>query len=72
LTGGERDGGLEDHVVDQAVLADARGNCQQGVVREDLDRLLSPGFAPAERFPAYLSKVLSYRREPDPRRRRGC
>ena len=40
-------------------------------LREDLDRLLSPGFAPAERFPAYFSKVLSYRREPDPRRRRG-
>jgi ubiquinone/menaquinone biosynthesis C-methylase UbiE len=34
-------------------------------LREDLDRLLSPGFAPAERLPAYLSKVLSYRREPD-------
>jgi ubiquinone/menaquinone biosynthesis C-methylase UbiE len=35
-------------------------------LREDLDRLLSPGFAPAERFPAYFSKVLSYRREPEP------
>ena len=35
-------------------------------LREDLDRLLSPGFAPAERFPAYFSKVLSYRREPGP------
>jgi ubiquinone/menaquinone biosynthesis C-methylase UbiE len=34
-------------------------------LREDLDRLLSPGFAAAERFPAYLSKVLSYRREPE-------
>jgi ubiquinone/menaquinone biosynthesis C-methylase UbiE len=34
-------------------------------LREDLDRLTSPGFAPAERFPAYLSKVLSWRREPD-------
>ncbi|HEV2097506.1 MAG TPA: methyltransferase domain-containing protein [Stellaceae bacterium] len=33
-------------------------------LREDLDRLLSPAFAPAERFPAYFSKVLSYRREP--------
>jgi hypothetical protein len=29
-------------------------------LREDLDRLFSPAFAPAERFPAYLSKVLSY------------
>ena len=28
-------------------------------LREDLDRLLSPGFTPAERFPAYFSKVLS-------------
>jgi ubiquinone/menaquinone biosynthesis C-methylase UbiE len=35
-------------------------------LREDLDRLTSPGFTPAERFPAYFSKVLSYRREPDP------
>ncbi len=35
-------------------------------LREDLDRLTSPGFAPAERFPAYFSKVLSYRREPEP------
>jgi ubiquinone/menaquinone biosynthesis C-methylase UbiE len=33
-------------------------------LREDLDRLMSPGFAPAERFPAYFSKVLSWRREP--------
>ena len=33
-------------------------------LREDLDRLMSPGFAPAERFPAYFSKVMSYRREP--------
>src|SRR6516164_9878636 len=32
-------------------------------LREDLDQLMAPGFAPAERFPAYLSKVLSYRRE---------
>jgi SAM-dependent methyltransferase len=31
-------------------------------LREDIDRLLAPGFAPAGRFPAYLSKVLSYRR----------
>jgi ubiquinone/menaquinone biosynthesis C-methylase UbiE len=36
-------------------------------LREDLDRLMSPGFLPAERFPAYLSKVLSYRREPESR-----
>jgi ubiquinone/menaquinone biosynthesis C-methylase UbiE len=34
-------------------------------LREDFDRLLGPGFAPAERFPAYLSKVLSYRRQPE-------
>ena len=34
-------------------------------LREDLDRLWSPGFTPAERFPAYFSKVLSYRRGPD-------
>ena len=36
-------------------------------LREDLDRLTSPGFTPAERFPAYFSKVLSYRREPETR-----
>jgi ubiquinone/menaquinone biosynthesis C-methylase UbiE len=34
-------------------------------LREDLDRLTSPGFTPAGRFPAYFSKVLSYRRDPD-------
>jgi ubiquinone/menaquinone biosynthesis C-methylase UbiE len=34
-------------------------------LREDLDRLTSAGFTPAERFPAYFSKVLSYRRGPD-------
>jgi ubiquinone/menaquinone biosynthesis C-methylase UbiE len=34
-------------------------------LREDLDRLMCPGFTPAERFPAYLSKVLSWRRAPD-------
>jgi ubiquinone/menaquinone biosynthesis C-methylase UbiE len=34
-------------------------------IREDLDRLMSPGFTPAERFPAYFSKVSSYRRLPD-------
>jgi ubiquinone/menaquinone biosynthesis C-methylase UbiE len=34
-------------------------------LREDLDRLMSPGFSAAGRFPAYFSKVLSYRREPD-------
>ncbi|MGH7117178.1 MAG: class I SAM-dependent methyltransferase [Stellaceae bacterium] len=33
-------------------------------LREDLDRLMSPGFASAERFPAYFSKVVSWRREP--------
>jgi hypothetical protein len=27
--------------------------------------LWSPGFTPAERFPAYFSKVVSYRRDPD-------
>jgi ubiquinone/menaquinone biosynthesis C-methylase UbiE len=31
-------------------------------LREDIDRLLAPGFAPVGQFPAYLSKVLSYRR----------
>ncbi|HKM72553.1 MAG TPA: methyltransferase domain-containing protein [Stellaceae bacterium] len=31
-------------------------------LREDLDRLWSRGFTPGERFPAYFSKVLSYRR----------
>jgi ubiquinone/menaquinone biosynthesis C-methylase UbiE len=34
-------------------------------LREDLDRLWSPGFTPAERFPAYFSKVMSYRRDFD-------
>jgi ubiquinone/menaquinone biosynthesis C-methylase UbiE len=37
----------------------------ESYLREDLDRLWSPGFTPAERFPAYFSKVLSYRRDPD-------
>lgn len=32
-------------------------------IREDLDRLWSPGFTPAQRLPAYFSKVLSYRRD---------
>jgi ubiquinone/menaquinone biosynthesis C-methylase UbiE len=32
-------------------------------LREDLDRLWSPGFTPGERLPAYFSKVLSYRRD---------
>jgi ubiquinone/menaquinone biosynthesis C-methylase UbiE len=32
-------------------------------LREELDRLWSPGFTPGERMPAYFSKVLSYRRE---------
>ena len=31
-------------------------------LREDLDRLWSPGFTPDQRVPAYFSKVLSYRR----------
>src|SRR6202008_1455692 len=34
----------------------------ESYLREDLDRLWSPGFSPAERFPAYFSKVLSYKR----------
>ena len=33
-------------------------------LREDLDRLAGPAFAPAERYPAYFSKVLSWRRGP--------
>jgi ubiquinone/menaquinone biosynthesis C-methylase UbiE len=32
-------------------------------LREDLDRLWSPGFTPGERVPAYFSKVLCYRRD---------
>jgi len=31
-------------------------------LREDLDRLFDPGFAPTAGLPAYFSKVLSYRR----------
>jgi ubiquinone/menaquinone biosynthesis C-methylase UbiE len=34
-------------------------------LREDLDRLWSPGFTPGALFPAYFSKVLSYRRDLD-------
>ena len=34
-------------------------------LREDLDRLMGPGFTPAGHFPAYFSKVRSYRRQPD-------
>jgi ubiquinone/menaquinone biosynthesis C-methylase UbiE len=34
-------------------------------LREDLDRLWSPGFTRAERLPAYFSKVLAYRRDAD-------
>jgi len=34
-------------------------------LREDLDRLWSPGFEAGERSPAYFSKVVSYRRNPD-------
>ena len=34
-------------------------------LREDLDRLWSPGFTPGERIPAYFSKVVSYRRQGD-------
>jgi len=36
-----------------------------GYIREDLDRLMHPAFTPAGRFPAYFSKVLSYRRMAD-------
>jgi ubiquinone/menaquinone biosynthesis C-methylase UbiE len=32
-------------------------------LREDLDTLWHPDFSPIERFPAYFSKVLSYRRD---------
>jgi len=32
-------------------------------LRENLDRLWSPGFMPDDRIPAYFSKVLSYRRD---------
>jgi ubiquinone/menaquinone biosynthesis C-methylase UbiE len=35
-------------------------------LREDLDELVGPGFATAERSPAYFSKVVSWRREPTP------
>ncbi|MGC2523925.1 MAG: class I SAM-dependent methyltransferase [Stellaceae bacterium] len=34
-------------------------------LREDLDRLMDPAFTSAGQYPAYLSKVVSYRREPD-------
>jgi len=37
----------------------------ESYLREDLDRLWSPGFTPGERIPAYFSKVLSYRRHGD-------
>jgi ubiquinone/menaquinone biosynthesis C-methylase UbiE len=36
-------------------------------LREDLDRLWSPGFARTEALPAYFSKVVAYRREGEPR-----
>ena len=32
-------------------------------IATDLDRLFEPGFMPAERIPAYFSKILSYRRD---------
>jgi len=32
-------------------------------LREDLDRLWSPGFTPGQRVPAYFSKVVSFRRD---------
>jgi hypothetical protein len=34
-------------------------------LREDLDRLMRPALTPDGRFPAYFSKVLSYRRGGD-------
>jgi ubiquinone/menaquinone biosynthesis C-methylase UbiE len=37
----------------------------ESYLREDLDRLWSPGFTPGERIPAYFSKVVSYRRNGD-------
>jgi ubiquinone/menaquinone biosynthesis C-methylase UbiE len=37
----------------------------ESYLREDLDRLWSPGFTPGERIPAYFSKVVSYRRQED-------
>jgi ubiquinone/menaquinone biosynthesis C-methylase UbiE len=37
----------------------------ESYLREDLDRLWSPGFTRTERIPAYFSKVLSYRRYRD-------
>jgi ubiquinone/menaquinone biosynthesis C-methylase UbiE len=37
----------------------------ESYLREDLDRLWSPGFTLGERFPAYFSKVVSYRRNCD-------
>ena len=37
----------------------------ESYLREDLDRLWSPGFTPGERIPAYFSKVVSYRRHGD-------
>jgi ubiquinone/menaquinone biosynthesis C-methylase UbiE len=33
-------------------------------LREDLERMWSPGFTPGQRIPAYFSKVLSYQRDP--------
>ena len=37
----------------------------ESYIREDLDRLWSPGFTPGARIPAYFSKVVSYRRHTD-------
>jgi ubiquinone/menaquinone biosynthesis C-methylase UbiE len=37
----------------------------ESYLREDLDRLWSPGFTPGECIPAYFSKILSYRRQGD-------
>ncbi len=34
-------------------------------LREDLDGLMRPGLSPLRRFPAYFSKVLTYRRGAD-------
>ena len=37
----------------------------QAKAEQLLDRLMGSGFIPAGHFPAYFSKVRSYRRQPD-------
>jgi ubiquinone/menaquinone biosynthesis C-methylase UbiE len=39
---------------------------------EDLDRIFTPGFTPAERSLAYFSKVVTYRRGGSPRTATTC